>query len=376
MNTARHPDFRRRVRDWFYGTSAQAQTAETEVNLSQTEVNALEIELSDSPGRQIPGVGGYGPRAMLSRAGKDMSMEYKPNLPRIFFSKIGNQRLRTAIWTGVDKGFGKRTPLLFFNGIGANLEIAQLFADTFTGRDIITFDMPGVGGSPDPTIPYRPWWVAKAAKQILRDNGYHRVDVLGVSWGGGPAQQFAWQNKSMTRRLILCATSPGWTMVPGNPKALSKMASPRRYIDRDFLAKNFETLYGDAAGHAGEFAVNMVPPSVKGYLFQLGAMMGWSSVPIARRVRARTLILMGGDDQIVPPVNGKLLDALYRRSRLEVIPGAGHLFLLTRREETVAIIRDFFGEPEMPIPHVEPVEVPSVAAAFNHANDRKPLPAA
>jgi poly(3-hydroxyalkanoate) depolymerase len=313
---------------------------------------------------------------MLSRAGKDMSMEYKPNLPRIFFSKIGNQRLRTAIWTGVDKGFGKRTPLLFFNGIGANLEIAQLFADTFTGRDIITFDMPGVGGSPDPTIPYRPWWVAKAAKQILRDNGYHRVDVLGVSWGGGPAQQFAWQNKSMTRRLILCATSPGWTMVPGNPKALSKMASPRRYIDRDFLAKNFETLYGDAAGHAGEFAVNMVPPSVKGYLFQLGAMMGWSSVPIARRVRARTLILMGGDDQIVPPVNGKLLDALYRRSRLEVIPGAGHLFLLTRREETVAIIRDFFGEPEMPIPHVEPVEVPSVAAAFNHANDRKPLPAA
>ncbi|MEM7730979.1 MAG: alpha/beta fold hydrolase [Pseudomonadota bacterium] len=303
-------------------------------------------------------------------------MSFQPNLPRIFFSKVGNQRLRTAIWTGTDKGFGKRTPLLFFNGIGSNLEIAQNLADTFTGRDIITFDMPGVGGSPDPTVPYRPWWVAKAAKQILRDNGYHRVDVLGVSWGGGPAQQFAWQNKSMTRRLILCATSPGWTMVPGNPKALSKMMSPKRYIDRDFLAKNFETLYGDAAGHAGEFAVNMVPPSVKGYLYQLGAMMGWSSVPFARRVRARTLIIMGGNDHIVPPVNGRILDALYRRSRLEILDGAGHLFLLTRREETVAIIRDFFGEPEMPIPHAEPAEVPSVAASFVHANDRKALPAA
>ena len=293
-------------------------------------------------------------------------MSFEPNLPRLFFSKIGNQQLRTAIWTGRDKGHGKRTPLLFFNGIGANLEIAQLFADTFTGRDIITFDMPGIGGSPDPVLPYRPRWIAKAAKQILKDNGYHRVDVLGVSWGGGPAQQFAWQNKSMTRRLILCATSPGWTMVPGNPAALSKMASPKRYIDRDFLRKNFETLYGDATSEMGEFTVNMVPPSVKGYLFQLAAMAGWSSIPFARRVRAKTLIIMGSKDHIVPVVNGRILDYLYKRSRLEIIDGAGHLFLLTRRKETVAIIRDFFGEPEVPIPAAEPVEVPSVAASFIH----------
>ena len=311
---------------------------------------------------------------LFAWSGKTGYMTFRQNLPRIFFSKIGNQQLRTAIWTGVDKGFGKRTPLLFFNGIGANLEIAQLFADTFTGRDIITFDMPGVGGSPDPSFPYRPWWVAKAAKQIMEENGYHRCDVLGVSWGGGPAQQFAWQNKRMTRRLILCATSPGWTMVPGNPKALSKMASPKRYIDRDFLKKNFETLYGDTVDHAGEFSVNMMPPSVKGYLFQLAAMMGWSSIPIARRVRARTLIIMGDADHIVPPINGRLLDFLYRRSRLEILEGAGHLFLLTRREETVEIIRDFFGEPEMPIPHVEPEEVPSVKASFVHANDRQPVP--
>lgn len=297
-------------------------------------------------------------------------MSFQPNLPRIFFSKFGNQKLRTAIWSGTDKGYGKRTPLLFFNGIGANLEIAQLFADTFTGRDIITFDMPGVGGSPDPVLPYRPKWVAKAARQILIDNGYHRVDVLGVSWGGGPAQQFAHTNRDMIRRLVLCATSPGWTMVPGNPKALSKMASPRRYIDRDFLKKNFETLYGDAASGVGDFSVNMVPPSIKGYLFQLGAMAGWSAIPFIRRIRAKTLIIMGSNDHIVPVVNGRILHALYRRSRLEVIDGAGHLFLLTRRDETVEIIRDFFGEPEMPFPHAEPVEVPSVAASIVHANDR------
>jgi len=253
--------------------------------------------------------------------------QYTPNLPRIFFSKVGNQKLRTAIWSGVDKGYGKRTPLLFFNGIGANLEIAQAFADTFTGRDIITFDMPGVGGSPDPVMPYRPWWVAKAAKQILIENGYDKVDVLGVSWGGGPAQQFAWQNAKMTKRLVLCATTTGVTMVPGKPKAISKMMSPKRYIDRDFLAKNFETLYGDSADEGvNEFSINMTPPSVKGYLYQLGAMAGYSTLPFIRRIKAKSLILMGGQDHIVPVANGTILKYMLKRSELKILKGAGHLF--------------------------------------------------
>jgi poly(3-hydroxyalkanoate) depolymerase len=290
------------------------------------------------------------------------------SIPRIFFSKVGNQKLRTAIWSGVDKGDGKRTPLLFFNGIGANLEIAQAFADTFTGRDIITFDMPGVGGSPDPTVPYRPWWVAKAAKQILLENGYNIVDVLGVSWGGGPAQQFAWQNKKMTKRLILCATTTGVTMVPGKPKALMKMASPKRYIDRDFLKKNFETLYGDAASQAGEFSINMMPPSMKGYLFQLTAMAGYSTLPFIRRIKAKTLIIMGDNDHIVPLVNGKILDTFLPRSKLRVIKGAGHLFLLTRRDETVDIIRKFFLEPEVAMPHVDAVKLPSVEESYINYN--------
>ena len=221
-----------------------------------------------------------------------------------------------------------------------------------------------VGGSPDPTVPYRPWWVAKAAKQILLENGYDLVDVLGVSWGGGPAQQFAWQNKDMTKRLVLCATTTGVTMVPGHPKALSKMISPKRYIDRDFLKKNFETLYGDASESADEFSINMMPPSIKGYLYQLMAMSGYSTLPFIRRIKAKTLVIMGGKDHIVPVVNGKILNRFLPRSKLRVIKGAGHLFLLTRRDETVQIIRNFFLEPEVAMPHKEAVKLPSVEESY------------
>ena len=56
---------------------------------------------------------------------------------------------------------------------------------------------------------------------------------------------------------------------------------------------------------------------------------------------------MGEKDHIVPVVNGRILDYFLKRSRLEIMEDAGHLFLLTRRDETIEIIRDFFGEPEM-----------------------------
>ncbi len=292
--------------------------------------------------------------------------DYHPNLPRIFFSKVGNQKLRTAIWEGVDKGTGKRTPLLFFNGIGANLEIAQTFADSFTGRDIITFDMPGVGGSPDPTFPYRPWWIASAAKKILKDNGYDEVDVLGVSWGGGPAQQFAWQYQDMVRHMVLCATTSGVTMVPGKPAALAKMMSPRRYMDKDFLVKNFETLYGDATKGVNDFSINIIPPSIKGYMYQLGAMAGWSSLPFLRRIKVPSLILMGSNDHIVRPINGKMLHAVLKNSKYHEFKGAGHLFMLTRREEFIHELRVFFEEPEVPLPAYEPVQLPSVTASYAH----------
>ena len=86
----------------------------------------------------------------------------------------------------------------------------------------------------------------------------------------------------------------------------------------------------------------MVPPSMKGYLYQLGAMAGYSTLPFIRRIKARSLVIMGGNDHIVPVVNGRILSGMLKRSTLKVIKDAGHLFLLTRRDETIKIIRDFF----------------------------------
>ena len=139
-----------------------------------------------------------------------------------------------------------RPPLLIFNGIGANIELVEPFLDALDGPEAVVFDVPGVGGSPAPTLPYRPSTLARLAARLLDQLGHDQVDVLGVSWGGALAQQFAFQQGERCRRLVLAATSPGHLMVPGKLTVLLKMATPRRYKDPDYMRRVAGDIYGGA----------------------------------------------------------------------------------------------------------------------------------
>ena len=145
---------------------------------------------------------------------------------------------------GVRRGERTRPALLLFNGIGASIELVAPFLDAFPGPEVIIFDVPGVGGSPAPTLPYRPWTLARLSARLLDQLGHSQVDVLGVSWGGALAQQFAFQHAKRCRRLVLAATSPGHLMVPGKTTVLLKMATPRRYKDPDYMQRIAGDIYG------------------------------------------------------------------------------------------------------------------------------------
>src|SRR5499433_910504 len=159
---------------------------------------------------------------------------------QISLHDVGGQMLRV----GVRRGQDARQPLLLFNGIGANIELVEPFLDVFDGPEAIIFDVPGVGGSPAPILPYRPSNLARLSARLLDQLGHEQVDVLGVSWGGALAQQFAFQQRGRCRRLVLAATSPGHLMVPGRPSVLLKMATPRRYKDPGYFRKIAGDLYG------------------------------------------------------------------------------------------------------------------------------------
>ena len=265
----------------------------------------------------------------------------------ISMEEVGGRTLRVASWRLDQKS--EHPPILFFNGIGANIEAVAPLAEALTERGFIMFDMPGVGESPDPTIPYNPFTMSWTASQLLEKYGLEEVDVVGISWGGAMAQHFALQHPGVTRRLVLIATTAGMLMVPGNPAALSKMADPRRYVDAEFMRKHFMTLYGGAVegskdkdSHIGR----LKPPSPRGYVYQLMAMLGWTSIPALPFLGKETLIMMGDDDQIVPLINGKILNTMIPNSRLDICEGGGHLFLLTHADESIATLREFLDAPD------------------------------
>ena len=114
---------------------------------------------------------------------------------------------------------------------------SEPFLDALNGPEAIIFDVPGVGGSPRRSFPIVHGRWRGLSAQLLDQLGHEQVDVLGVSWGGALAQQFAFQQARRCRRLVLAATSPGSLMVPGKLAVLLKMATPRRYKDPDYLNK-------------------------------------------------------------------------------------------------------------------------------------------
>ncbi|MEQ1689255.1 MAG: alpha/beta fold hydrolase [Sphingopyxis sp.] len=266
----------------------------------------------------------------------------------VMMMQAGGRTLRVARWKarGQKRGHKAAPPLLFFNGVGANIELVAPFARAVGERDFIIFDMPGIGESPDPLIPYNPITMSQTACAIMSDLGYDSMDVMGVSWGGAMAQHFAMQYPARVERLILAATTAGWMMVPGKLSALSKMANPRRYIDPDYMAKNFATLYGGKTDGANGHVGRIRPPSGVGYFYQLLAMVGWTSAPLLPfLLKAETLVMMGEDDNIVPVSNGRFLASLIPGAELHIVKHGGHLFLVAQAEESLAIVNAFLDRP-------------------------------
>ena len=95
-----------------------------------------------------------------------------------------------------------------------------------------------------------------------------------------------------------------------------------------------------ARSHAG---------SSRGYLYQLAAGAGWTSVPFLPRLRQPTLIVSGDDDPIIPLVNAKIMHRLIRDSRLHVFHG-GHLGLVTEAAQLAPVIAGFLTQSGWPVP--------------------------
>jgi poly(3-hydroxyoctanoate) depolymerase len=238
--------------------------------------------------------------------------------------RVGSLTLRYSV-TG-----SEGRPLLLVNGLGANVEMWTPLRRSLGSRHTIAFDAPGTGHSSTPLRPLTMRQLGTVAVGLLDALAYDEVDVLGYSFGGAIAQEMARAEPTRIHRLVLAATSCGWGAVPGDPFALLAMVTPARYYFGPATA-TVNALFG--GGTLSEFATADAarlhhPPAPLGYWWQLLAALGWSSLPWLHRVRVPTLVLAPGRDRMVHASTARLLAQRIPDSRLEVLPGANHFFLL------------------------------------------------
>src|SRR6185312_7730474 len=107
------------------------------------------------------------------------------------------------------QGSGPR--LLYISGSGGDLRSKpSVFDGTLPERfELLAYDQRGLGQTGGPAGDYTMADYAEDANGLLEALGWDRCLVIGVSFGGMVAQEFALRHPERVERLVLACTSPG-----------------------------------------------------------------------------------------------------------------------------------------------------------------------
>ena len=256
---------------------------------------------------------------------------------------VHGRRLRLSVRAG------RGTPLLLVNGFGAGMAAWEGLRSQLE-MPTIAFDLPGSGKSRPTAVPYPMALTTRMVVGLLEELNYGVVDVLGVSLGGGIAQQLAFLAPRRVRRLVLAATNFGIGSIPGLPAAyLALLAPPAPSAQQ--LSRIGSRTYGGRARYDTAWLTAFtnsafIPfPGLRSHMWQLVTAMTWWSLPALPFLTQSTLILAGDDDPLVPAVNGRALAALIPKGRAHIVKGAGHLFLFEEPDRAADIVNGFLGPP-------------------------------
>jgi pimeloyl-ACP methyl ester carboxylesterase len=177
---------------------------------------------------------------------------------------------------------------------------------------VITFDPRGVAASDKPEGPQSISLLADDVAHLLQALGISRAHIVGASFGGFVAQEFALRYPFMTRKLVLCCTSFGGpNHVQPAPDMLKMVAAAKKL-------------------HVGQFEAATS--------FDVESRVGG--------IRSQTLVVSGDADQIVPVQNSRNLAAKIPGATLRIVEGGSHTFFSERADEFNQLVTEFILGPQ------------------------------
>jgi pimeloyl-ACP methyl ester carboxylesterase len=179
---------------------------------------------------------------------------------------------------------------------------------------VISFDPRGVAQSDKPEGTQTIGLLADDVAALLKFLCVERAHIVGVSFGGFVAQEFALRYPQMTRKLVLCCTSFGGPnhVVP-EPQIMNDIMQPRA---------------------AGEVSEDM-------YRVQLQAAVQFNAEDRLAAIKSPTLIVSGDADVIVPVQNSYNLARQIPNAELRLVSGGSHTFFIEQADEFNQVLTEW-----------------------------------
>ena len=254
-----------------------------------------------------------------------------------------------------DTGHG--TPLLILNGwtasglIWPDEWVHPLEAD----YRLLRVCNRGTGWSDAVTDPFTVADMVADALAVLHAEGIDRAHVFGLSMGGMIAQQLAITHPARVDHLVLCATAPPLPdLVTADPAVFARLFTPpagATTID-EIVGNVWSSIVGPGFQERGKDVLDRLvaraierPTPMEVIMLQMQA-IATRTGDIAD-ITAPTLVIHGGDDPLLPVVNGRRLSELIPGARYLELPGVGHLIPWEEPDKTAAAMREFFATSEV-----------------------------
>ena len=239
------------------------------------------------------------------------------------------------------------TPLVLLHAFPYD---SRMFADQVSGLGdtvtILTPDLPGFGTEsvvPGVTLDQ----IADRTAALLDHKGIAKVVVGGVSMGGYAAMAFARKYPNRLGGLILADTRAE----PDDEAAKANRGKAIELVRKQGVAAFIDTQIPKLISHASqssqptfanrvrEMATRQSPEGVMEALAMLRDRP--DARPGLAQVTCPTVIVVGEDDAITPPVLAEAMKAIIPNATLIRIPKAGHLANWERPSEFNAAVRAF-----------------------------------
>ena len=233
------------------------------------------------------------------------------------------------------RGSGPR--LLFCNGSGTTLQVVWPLLDSLAGAfDLLAWDYRGLGRSVPLTGPYTVADLAADAAGLLALAGWDTCRVLGVSFGGMVAQEFAVAHPERVERLALSCTSAGGGggssypvqklrgLPPEERVAAELKLADSRWDERWLEAHPADRALAEGLTRAGRGRQD--PAAAAAVRAQLEARAGHDVWDRLGAITCPTLVGYGNYDAIAPGQNSAAIASRIRGAQLRGYDG-GHLFL-------------------------------------------------